>query len=142
MDEIEDFFNISKDFKRVSAPVPKPIVEDAPSTSAKVKREHGISESASKYRKLDKSDDSEYSYFKKEVLPEDLGIQSDEDDDVVDYPKNHINDPIYSRYEFNLERDTSLPIHDAKDEIINSIRKNPVIILQGDTGCGKTTQVN
>ncbi|KNC34771.1 hypothetical protein FF38_01968 [Lucilia cuprina] len=141
MDEIEDFFNISKDFKRVSAPVPKPIVEDAPSTSAKVKREHGISESASKYRKLDKSDDSEYSYFKKEVLPEDLGIQSDEDDDVVDYPKNHINDPIYSRYEFNLERDTSLPIHDAKDEIINSIRKNPVIILQGDTGCGKTTQV-
>lgn len=52
MDEIEDFFNISKDFKRVSAPVPKPIFEEAPSTSANVKREHGISERASKYSKV------------------------------------------------------------------------------------------
>lgn len=39
MDEIEDFFNISKDFKRVSAPLPRPIIEEAPSTSSKIKRE-------------------------------------------------------------------------------------------------------
>lgn len=41
MDEIEDFFNISKDFKRVSAPapVPKPKLEPVASTSRKLKRE-------------------------------------------------------------------------------------------------------
>lgn len=39
MDEIDDFFNISKDFKRVSAPLPRPIIEEAPSTSTQIKRE-------------------------------------------------------------------------------------------------------
>lgn len=52
MDEIEDFFNISKDFKRVSAPVPKPIIEEGPSTSAKVKREYDADKGPSKFRKV------------------------------------------------------------------------------------------
>ena len=35
----------------------------------------------------------------------------------------------------------SLPIFKEKDAIIDSVRKNPVTILVGDTGCGKSTQV-
>ena len=34
-----------------------------------------------------------------------------------------------------------LPIYKHKSEIINKIKKNDVLILSGDTGCGKTTQV-
>lgn len=79
-------------------------------------------------------------YSRRPVIPEDLGMLSD-DEDAVDFDRNQIDDRVYSRYEFNLDRDKSLPIHDAKDEIISNIRKNPVIVLQGDTGCGKTTQV-
>lgn len=74
------------------------------------------------------------------VLPEDLDFLSDDDDGGLS-GKIQINDGVYDRYEFNLERDKSLPIHDAKDEIITTIRKHPVVILEGDTGCGKTTQV-
>uniref|UniRef100_A0A1A9UIK5 Probable ATP-dependent RNA helicase spindle-E n=1 Tax=Glossina austeni TaxID=7395 RepID=A0A1A9UIK5_GLOAU len=48
---------------------------------------------------------------------------------------------VYDRYHFDLERNKSLPIHDYKDEIVASIKKNPVTILEGDIGCGKTTQV-
>lgn len=35
----------------------------------------------------------------------------------------------------------SLPIFKEKDAIIDSVRKNPVTIIVGDTGCGKSTQV-
>lgn len=54
MDEIEDFFNISKDFKRVSAPasLPKPIIEPTPSSSGKIKREPGSPERVLKKPKV------------------------------------------------------------------------------------------
>lgn len=34
-----------------------------------------------------------------------------------------------------------LPIYNQKEEIVDAIRKNPVVIIVGSTGCGKTTQV-
>ena len=41
-----------------------------------------------------------------------------------------------------MNRDNqSLPIFKEKDAIIESVRKNPVTIIVGDTGCGKSTQV-
>lgn len=52
------------------------------------------------------------------------------------------DDGLYDRYHFDLRRDETLPIHDSKEQIIASIRENPVIVLEGDTGCGKTTQVD
>nr|CAD7395571.1 unnamed protein product [Timema cristinae] len=35
----------------------------------------------------------------------------------------------------------SLPISSMRDEIINVINNNQVVVISGDTGCGKTTQV-
>ncbi|XP_064483416.1 ATP-dependent RNA helicase DHX30-like [Ornithodoros turicata] len=35
----------------------------------------------------------------------------------------------------------SLPVYDYRDEIINMVRRNQVVVLAGETGCGKTTQV-
>jgi len=34
-----------------------------------------------------------------------------------------------------------LPVYRKKEEILQAINANPVVIIQGDTGCGKTTQV-
>lgn len=39
------------------------------------------------------------------------------------------------------ERET-LPVAQMKAEIMNAITENSVIIIRGNTGCGKTTQVN
>ncbi|MFC1812913.1 DEAD/DEAH box helicase, partial [Thermodesulfobacteriota bacterium] len=36
---------------------------------------------------------------------------------------------------------TTLPIFSKKDEIINLISKHPVVIISGETGSGKTTQI-
>lgn len=38
-------------------------------------------------------------------------------------------------------KDKNLAISSVKEEIINAIDTNPVVIIQGPTGCGKTTQV-
>lgn len=37
--------------------------------------------------------------------------------------------------------DPSLPIHQKREEIVDSIRTNPVTIVAGETGSGKTTQL-
>lgn len=49
---------------------------------------------------------------------------------------------IYDRYSFNRDHcSTNMPIHKCRQEIMDAIRENPVVVLQGNTGCGKTTQV-
>lgn len=40
-----------------------------------------------------------------------------------------------------LRERKSLPIYPRKSEIIDLVERHPVVIIKGDTGCGKTTQV-
>lgn len=35
-----------------------------------------------------------------------------------------------------------LPIHRVKDELINLIKKNSVLVVTGETGSGKSTQIS
>ena len=35
----------------------------------------------------------------------------------------------------------SLPIHHYKSQIVSTIRSHQVVLVAGDTGCGKSTQV-
>lgn len=35
----------------------------------------------------------------------------------------------------------NLPIFQYKSEIVDTVRENQVVIIAGDTGCGKSTQV-
>ena len=35
----------------------------------------------------------------------------------------------------------NLPIYQFKSDIIETIRQNQVVVVAGDTGCGKSTQV-
>lgn len=34
-----------------------------------------------------------------------------------------------------------LPVHDCRDELLQVIRENQVVVVVGETGSGKTTQV-
>lgn len=36
---------------------------------------------------------------------------------------------------------SNLPVFTKKNEIMNAVNENPIIIIRGNTGCGKTTQV-
>jgi len=37
---------------------------------------------------------------------------------------------------------SQLPVFKKKNDILDLIRKNSIVIIQGSTGCGKTTQVS
>lgn len=41
-----------------------------------------------------------------------------------------------------LEARAALPIAKTKDEILCSLKQNNVVVVCGETGSGKTTQVN
>jgi len=61
-------------------------------------------------------------------------MDSDEDDDLK-LPN------VYDNYVFEYKQPSNLPIHNIREEIITTINCNSVVIIQGATGCGKTTQV-
>ncbi|CAB3245863.1 unnamed protein product [Arctia plantaginis] len=49
---------------------------------------------------------------------------------------------VYNKYSFQIKEDTNkLAINEFKQQIINRIQGFPVVIVEGPTGCGKTTQV-
>ncbi|XP_066590433.1 probable ATP-dependent RNA helicase DHX34 [Prorops nasuta] len=47
----------------------------------------------------------------------------------------------FSKLKKLREQQTSLPVYAYKEEIINTIKTERVVIIAGDTGCGKSTQV-
>ncbi|XP_054743401.1 probable ATP-dependent RNA helicase spindle-E [Anastrepha obliqua] len=155
MNEIEEFFNFTKDFKREPA-LRGYISGDLAATAGKfdngkpIKREYfgdqyskPVAEKERR-RMLDEDVSMEDIHSSRQGATsstcmdelEDLSEEEDAKPKIL-----RVDDGVYSKYNFNLKRDESLPIHDNKDQILNAIRKNPVVVLEGDTGCGKTTQV-
>ncbi|KAK8400341.1 hypothetical protein O3P69_003203 [Scylla paramamosain] len=55
-------------------------------------------------------------------------------EDLVDQQNNQM-------YQRMLEVRKKLPSYKMRDEIVDTIRNNQVVVLSGETGCGKTTQV-
>lgn len=68
-----------------------------------------------------------------------ISIETD-DDDCIFIQTEAVDDDVYNRYNFNRDL-PDLPIVGMKCLILEAIEANPVIILEGATGCGKTTQV-
>lgn len=56
-------------------------------------------------------------------------------------PKKETTD-IYEKFDFSRRiRSARLPIEDYRHEILKTVEENPVTVLRGPTGCGKTTKV-
>lgn len=51
------------------------------------------------------------------------------------------NNPFSQKYYEILEKRKTLPAWDAKEKLFSLLEENQVLILQGETGSGKTTQV-
>lgn len=49
---------------------------------------------------------------------------------------------LYERFAFNQAPfNPNLPIYEFRTKILKEIRDSPVLVIQGETGCGKSTQV-
>uniref|UniRef100_A0A182RT96 Probable ATP-dependent RNA helicase spindle-E n=1 Tax=Anopheles funestus TaxID=62324 RepID=A0A182RT96_ANOFN len=87
----------------------------------------------------------------RDTLPKPSASRMDEVDDLssmAEEDSEHLNlvrakelmEPIFRRYNLTVSSNR-LTIHQSKEQILKAIRENPVVVLQGATGCGKTTQV-
>lgn len=65
----------------------------------------------------------------------------DEEENMQELPSVRSDEAYYEKYRFDLNRNKNLPIYAQREQIMEAIRENPVVILKGETGCGKTTQV-
>ncbi|KAJ2941488.1 hypothetical protein O0L34_g14536 [Tuta absoluta] len=64
------------------------------------------------------------------------------DDISSDLEKNHRDICQNSTlYQESLRERQQLPVYAMRSQIMEAINENPVIIIRGNTGCGKTTQV-
>lgn len=61
-----------------------------------------------------------------------------ENENIIKKFKNKVNE---TRYHSMLKVRKSLPAYEFKDAIIENIKSHQVIIISGETGCGKSTQV-
>uniref|UniRef100_A0A182T323 Probable ATP-dependent RNA helicase spindle-E n=1 Tax=Anopheles maculatus TaxID=74869 RepID=A0A182T323_9DIPT len=67
-------------------------------------------------------------------------IAEEDDEHLGRVRAKELMEPIFSRYNLTVTPN-KLTIHQSKEHILKTIRENPVVVLQGATGCGKTTQV-
>ncbi|XP_055923260.1 probable ATP-dependent RNA helicase spindle-E [Eupeodes corollae] len=158
MDEINDFFDFSKKFERVTVPtgcLTGQTTTYYPQTSIDpriVKREEKGNEYALEYSIAEKKRMMEEenvaagppsTYAESSMLSEmeTLDDIDDDEDGIEDKKPGPTDDPVYDKYHFNMQWNDGLPIHDSHKEIIETIRQRRVVVLEGDTGCGKTTQV-
>lgn len=84
------------------------------------------------------------------VKSEDVDNRTDGINDVEDFTTvtykgtSIINDnlcQIYKNYNFNYNCQEDLPINSMKEKIVSMIESSQVVVIEGATGCGKSTQV-
>lgn len=71
---------------------------------------------------------------------ESIGTFNHDEDDGPSKGKLGQGDEVFDKYSL-IYTSTDLPIALSERQILDTIDKNPVIVLQGATGCGKSTQV-
>lgn len=59
--------------------------------------------------------------------------------DLMDQQNEY--DDVFDKYDFFSKPPSNLPILNNTSEILRQLESNNIIIIQGNTGCGKTTQV-
>jgi ATP-dependent RNA helicase DHX36 len=82
-------------------------------------------------------------------------LKNEEDDEMIDDPELGLKSSRRSvkmrkqfegkmsstNYKSMMKFRENLPAFKMKDEIVNTVWKNQVTVISGETGCGKTTQV-
>ena len=49
--------------------------------------------------------------------------------------------PFSARYHSILETRSKLPVYQFKDKLVKAVQENQIVVVQGETGSGKTTQI-
>lgn len=86
----------------------------------------------------------------KEMLEEDVrAMRCNLNKNIKDIPHGHLEfgesqkEEIYQKYKFDYKTQsaTQLSVYASKNEILSKISEYNSIVIEGSTGCGKSTQV-
>lgn len=57
---------------------------------------------------------------------------------------DRVSDEVYKKFNFNYRTQDAiqLPVHVYREKILSKIAEYPSLVIQGSTGCGKSTQVS
>lgn len=135
MDEVEAFFDVTKPHK--------PIVLRGGTTGGRVvvppdpkpSREIRFNEAEKRAMEADVED------MRRKMELQTLAVpRKSEDEGAV----SSDSDPVYTRYNFTdrAHPNTFLPIDSIKDDILSKLKTHKAIVVDGATGCGKSTRVS
>lgn len=65
-------------------------------------------------------------------------------DDFGGYALDDHDTDVYTKYKFDRRSQTAaqLPVWHSKDKILSKITQYPTVVIEGSTGCGKSTQAS
>ena len=114
----------------------------------KIKSSNFIEEdnlSTNKYKEREKNYNNKY-HNNKDINHEDYNNNERKYDNDIQQNNNYKNKTNYYNKDKesisdNYKEKSNLPIFKEKEEILEQIQKNRIIIVSGNTGCGKSTQV-
>lgn len=86
---------------------------------------------------LKRQKNEKYEMVFEHVAVEDSGSE----EDTTNYDILQLIEEEEEKEKSIIKLKQSLPIYSYREKILNAVEANPVIILVGETGCGKTTQV-
>lgn len=154
MDDIDEFFDFSKPFNRVvisGGYCNATVVEDKTLFNKMPEREKMGKEYAGKFIKEEESQlinafldeaagPSTSRTSNLEDVDDEMSLADEDEEHAKALKAKEMMLPLFQKYNFTL-KPNKLPIRHTKDDILSRIRENPVVVLEGPTGCGKTTQV-
>ncbi|XP_033332718.2 tudor domain containing 9 protein spindle E [Megalopta genalis] len=143
-----DIFSAKGTFTRITLPGPtsrKQLPKDMSLLDAELNKTTRILESGTKYV-------DEYVKKEEKELLESASYCNTNDQtnfELVSHGTEAVQDAcinedtvnIYKTFDFAYQPKSNLTITSKKDQIVSMVETNSVIIIQGPTGCGKTTQV-
>jgi len=78
---------------------------------------------------------------RKKFVESEMLLPEEDESDTAPNEEQPISIEVYDNYKFDHVYDKSLPITDVQETVLHTIEANKVVIIQGSTGSGKTTQV-
>lgn len=137
--DIDDFMDINKPVKRIVLTTNQLQMEQTfKDTTITVKEHQGDGYAIELKEEQEKK-------MRRMFMNQNLGgaastISDVDFDESFEESKANLTQELLKKYK-STKPSSNLPVHQYEDEILETIKNNPVVIIKGETGSGKSTQV-
>lgn len=146
--DIDDFMDISKPIKKLVVPGSSHNAYEPYEAKDFMKIDKREKKGIKYAGKLKEEQEERMRETFNQVVRPSTSTLEDLDDEEFDVPawfhanKTESMQEIYKKFKFNSRTPPSnLPVYRRERDIMMAVHRNPVVVIKGETGCGKSTQV-